>query len=217
VRFAVALPLWGYLLIAAAAIGVGVFTYAGARVSPRRRAGLTALRCATLLLLAAAVLRPVRVLPPSTARDRLVPILVDVSRSMRVADQQGPARLQRARATASALVGALETSVRTETWSFGERAERAELEDLQASAGRSDLGLALKAVTEHYRGRPLGGVIVISDGGDTSPSDAAAVPPVPVFTVGVGAPRIARDPRSWRCRPASRVWRIRPSTFTCRP
>lgn len=192
-RFGVALPIWGYALAFAAAVALAVATYAGARLSPRIRAGLTLLRALALLLLVIAVLRPVRVLPPSSARDRLVPILVDTSRSMRVADGEGPARFQRARAAASALVAGLESSVRPEIWGFGDGATRAALGDLQATAGRSDVSGALRTVAEHYRGRPLGGVIVISDGGDTSAADPATLPPVPVFTVGIGTPRITRD------------------------
>ncbi len=154
---------------------------------------LTALRAVALLLLVTAVLRPVRVLPPSAARDRIVPVLVDVSRSMRVADAQGPARMQRARAAAGDIVTALESSVRTEVWAFGDGVMRASLDDMQASAGRSDLSGALRAVADHYRGRPLGGIVVVSDGGDTSAAEVPADLPVPVFTVGVGEPKITRD------------------------
>ena len=192
-RFAVALPWWGYALVFAAAVALAVYTYAGARLAPGRRAALTALRAVALLLLVTAVLRPVRVLPPSGARDRIVPVLVDVSRSMRVADAQGPARMQRARAAAGELVTALESTVRTEVWAFGDGLARQPLDDMQASAGRSDLNGALRAVTDHYRGRPLGGIVVISDGGDTSMSDVPEDVPVPVFTVGVGEPKITRD------------------------
>lgn len=192
-RFAVALPWWGYALLAASAIGVAVATYAGATLAPRRRAWLVALRAAALLLLIAAVLRPVRVVPPASARDRVVPVLVDVSRSMRVADAQGPARLQRAIAAAGHLVTALEASVRPEVWAFGDGASRAALGDLQASAGRSDLRGALRIVADHYRGRPLGGIVVVSDGGDTSPNEASVDLAVPVFTVGIGEPHITRD------------------------
>lgn len=191
-RFAVTLPWWGYATIAAACFAVAWFTYGGARVEARTRTGLTALRAVVLLLLAAAVLRPVRVVPPLGARDRLVPILVDVSRSMRIADAQGPARLQRALAAARDLEATLATSVRTETWAFGDGAARAALGDMQAAAGRSDLDGALAAVADHYRGRPLAGIVVLSDGGDTAARELAA-PPVPVFTVGVGEPRITRD------------------------
>ncbi|MFN7977642.1 MAG: glutamine amidotransferase [Vicinamibacterales bacterium] len=193
-RFAVTLPWWGYATIAAACVGVAVVTYGGSRVDGRTRAGLTALRAVVLLLLAAAVLRPVRVVPPLGARDRLVPILVDVSRSMRIADAQGPARLQRALAAARDLESTLAASVRTETWAFGEGATRAALDDMQASAGRSDLDGALAAVADHYRGRPLAGIVVLSDGGDTAAvRETMAALPVPVFTVGVGEPRITRD------------------------
>ena len=69
-RFAVALPWWGYALVFASALGLAVYTYAGARLVPARRALLTALRAAALLLLVTAVLRPVRVLPPSSAHGR---------------------------------------------------------------------------------------------------------------------------------------------------
>lgn len=191
-RFAVALPWWGYVLVAAGAVALALFTYAGARVPSRLRLGLTALRALTLLLLVAAILRPVRVVPASAARNRVVPVLVDVSRSMRVADGEGPARMQRARTAAADLVTALDPAFRTEVWAFGDGVVRAELDDLQASAGRSDLSGALRTVADHYRGRTLGGIVVVSDGGDTSARDVSGLN-APVFTVGIGAPRTTRD------------------------
>ena len=156
---------------------------------------MTGLRALALVLLVAAVLRPVRLVPPASARDRVVPILVDVSRSMRIADAEGPARLQRARSAAESLVAALGTTFRTEVWTFGDGVAPGDLGRLQASAGRSDIGGALTAIAERYRGRALGGIILVSDGGDTAfrddlLSDAAAAP---VFTVGVGTPAITRD------------------------
>ncbi|MEP7118363.1 MAG: glutamine amidotransferase [Acidobacteriota bacterium] len=192
-RFAVALPWWGYVLAVASALGLAAFTYAGARLPAPARLGLMAVRALTLLLLVAAVLRPLRVLPPSAARNRVVPVLVDVSRSMRVADEAGPARMQRAKNAAAAVVSSLESSFRTELWAFGDGTVRAELGDLQASAGRSDLGGALRVVTDHYRGRALGGIVVVSDGGDTGSRDAAIGIAVPVFTVGIGEPKLTRD------------------------
>ena len=194
-RFAVALPWWGYALAFGAAVALAWYAYAATPLPARSRAILTALRALTLLLLVAAVLRPVRLVPPASVRDRIVPILVDVSRSMRIADGEGPARLQRARAAAEALVTALAPSFRTDIWTFGDGVAPGDLGRLQASAGRSDIGGALTAVADRYRGRPLGGIVVISDGGDTAMredarGDASAAP---VFTVGVGAPAITRD------------------------
>jgi uncharacterized membrane protein len=194
VKFAVALPWWGYALAFGAALALAWYTYAAAAVAPRARAVLTALRAVTLLLLVAAVLRPVRLVPPAAARDRIVPILVDVSRSMRIADDEGQARLQRARAAAESLVTALTPSFRTEIWTFGDGVAPGDLGRLQASAGRSDIGGALAAIADRYRGRALGGIVVISDGGDTAAGDEAnADPATPVFAVGVGTPTITRD------------------------
>ncbi len=194
-RFAVALPWWGYALAFGAAIALAWYTYAATHLPARSRALLTALRALTLLLLVAAVLRPVRLVPPASARDRIVPILVDVSRSMRIADAEGPARLQRARAAAEALVTALAPSFRTDIWTFGDGVAPGDLGRLQASAGRSDIGGALTAVADRYRGRPLGGIVVISDGGDTAMREDARgdSSAAPVFTVGVGTPAITRD------------------------
>ena len=194
-RFAVALPWWGYVLAFASALGLAWHTYAAAALPSRSRALLTGLRALTLLLLVAAVLRPVRLVPPASARDRVVPILVDVSRSMRIADAEGSARLQRARTAAATLVTALAPSFRTEVWAFGDGVVPGNLDRLQASAGRSDISGALTAIADRYRGRALGGIVVISDGGDTAMrddprSDGASTP---VFTVGVGTPAITRD------------------------
>jgi uncharacterized membrane protein len=195
VRFAVALPWWGYALAFGAALALAWYTYATATVAPRTRLALTALRALTLLLLVAAVLRPVRLVPPASARDRVVPILVDVSRSMRIADGEGPARLQRAREAAETLVTALGTSFKTDVWTFGDGVAPGDLGRLQASAGRSDIGGALTAITDRYRGRALGGIVIVSDGGDTTARDDTRLDAatVPVFAVGVGTPTITRD------------------------
>ncbi len=191
-RFAVALPWWGYALAFGSALGLAVYTYAAAGVPPRLRAALSALRALVLLLLVAAVLRPVRVVPAGANRNLVVPVLVDTSRSMRVADRQGTTRLTEARRIAGDLVTALESSVQTEVWAFGDGATRAELSEMQASAGRSDVSGAVRAVADHYRGRNVGGIVVVSDGGETSYSGDTEVR-APVFTIGVGEPRVSRD------------------------
>jgi uncharacterized membrane protein len=196
-RFAVALPWWGYVLAFGAALVVAWIAYARTPVAlpARRRAVLTALRAATLLFLVVVLLRPVQVLPPSPGRDRLVPVLVDVSRSMRLADGNGPARLEQAAALVRDLLPRLDPHFRTEVLTFGEALERGDVALLQATARRSDLSGALAALTERYRGQPLAGVVVVSDGGDTALQDAGArvAAPAPVFAVGVGNTAPARD------------------------
>src|SRR5262245_47346912 len=85
-RFAVALPFWGYVLAFSAALLLAWFTYGRTPIARRHRAALIALRAATLLLLVAFLLRPVVYVATESASTGLVAILVDVSRSMRIAD-----------------------------------------------------------------------------------------------------------------------------------
>ncbi|MDP1570285.1 MAG: FixH family protein [Vicinamibacterales bacterium] len=195
-RFAVALPWWGYVLVFGAAIGLAWLAYArsGLPASSPRRQALTALRAATLVLIVACLLRPVQIVPAS-ARDSVVPILVDVSRSMRLADADGAPRLDRARALVETLAPALDAEFRTEVLTFGEALTAAGAEPLAATGRRSDLSGALASTLERYRGQAIAGIVVISDGGDTESRDRAPLEqlPVPVYAIGVGAAEAGRD------------------------
>ena len=63
--------------------------------------------------------------------------------------------------------------------SFGEEVKGAAPETMSATASRSDLAGALAAATERYRGRPIAGLVLLSDGGDTAAgSIPASLPPV---------------------------------------
>src|SRR5262245_30384938 len=198
-QFAIALPWWAVVLLVAAVIGAAWATYAGAIVplTPGRRGALVALRAVTLLLLVACLLRPVRVMPPDRETNAVVPILVDASRSMRLTDADGRARIDAARAIVTRLQPQLAGRFTSELWTFGNALAQARADaPLPANAERSDLSGALRAVQEQYRDRPMAGMIVISDGGDTSAQDASSVVgdgSVPVYAVGVGAPRGAAD------------------------
>ena len=99
VQFAVALPWWGYALAFALAIVGAWLTYArvSLQLEPARRLLLTTLRALTLLLIVVILLRPVRFVQAEGASDSIVAILVDASRSMRLADANGT-RIERARA-----------------------------------------------------------------------------------------------------------------------
>src|SRR4051812_14996665 len=122
-QFAVALPWWALALLAAAVLVVAWGSYAGAIVPlpPGRRAALTALRAVTLALLVACLLRPVRVLPPDESNNAVVPVLVDTSRSMQLADADGRPRIEAARDIVRAtLAPALAGHFRTELWTFGD-------------------------------------------------------------------------------------------------
>lgn len=197
-RFAVVLPWWGYALAFGAAMTLGWLAYARVPVSlgAGRRFGLSALRAFTLILLIVILLRPVVMVPPAAANNSLLPILVDVSRSMRLRDDDGPSRLERAQAMVKDLQTQLGKEYRIELMSFGEALTAApDIDRLAATARRSDLSGAIADLAERHRHDRLAGVIVLSDGGDTAPQEAGEGRTIaaPVMTVGIGNVHAPRD------------------------
>ncbi len=205
-HFAYPIPWWLAVIVAAA---VGAVAYVEYRrpLSPlarSQRGVLIGLRALVLMVLVLFLFRPIVILPPVGSPDAVVPVLVDVSRSMRLGDADGQTRLTRAAALLKTdLLPALASHVTTELYTVGDTLAPASLDRLSADARRSDLSGALTAVRERYRGRRVAGIVVISDGGETGPggsggshgsggpgglgaSDVSNGPPV--FAIGVGSP-----------------------------
>jgi uncharacterized membrane protein len=197
-RFAVALPWWGYVAAVAAALLLGWLAYARVPVllPPRRRLALSALRAATLLLLIAILLRPVVMVPPAAANNSLLPVLVDVSRSMRLRDDDGPTRIERAQALIEDLQSQLGREYRIEILAFGDAlAAVPAIDRIAATARRSDLSGAIADLAERYRHQRLAGVVVLSDGGDTAAQESreGGALDAPIMTVGIGSAAAPRD------------------------
>jgi uncharacterized membrane protein len=205
-RFAVVLPWWGYALAFGLALVLGWLAYARvpATLTRQARVGFSALRTSTLLLLMLILLRPVVMVPPAAAKNSRLPILVDVSRSMRLIDPSTPlgtgasglSRLERAQAIVRDLQSQLGKEYRLEVLTFGEALTAAtDVDRLAATARRSDLSGAIADLSERYRNDRLAGVIVLSDGGDTAPQEAGEGRAIgaPVMTVGIGNPGVPRD------------------------
>ena len=114
-RFAVALPWWGYALAFAAALVLAWLAYARVAVplTIARRTLLTGLRALTLVLIVASCSGRCASSRPEGASDSVVAILVDGSRSMRLSDVGGP-RLERARGVVQELQAQLASRFQTE-------------------------------------------------------------------------------------------------------
>jgi len=192
-------PWWVLVPALVAAAGLAYRAYAPRlpTLSRRRQRVLVGLRLLSLVLLIVFLMRPVRVLPASGPRQALVPVLVDASRSMRVADLDGRRRIDVARELLTDdLLPALGEEFTVTLQAFGDEVVAVEPDALDASGSRSDVLGALDAVREQYRGQELAGIVVVTDGGDTGTGDLARHPlagDVPVFAVGMGAPRVEKD------------------------
>ena len=191
--FANALPWWGAFVVAVAIGVIAWRAYSHGTVARPRRDVLIALRLVTLATLVVCLMRPVRI-SDSGLRDVFVPVLVDASRSMSIEDADGRRRIDRARDLVTRdIQPALGHQFHLDILSFGDRLRETAPADLAATDRQSDLSGALAAVRDRYRGRPVAGVIVVSDGGDTSTGAQADTAVPTVYAFGVGSKTIGRD------------------------
>jgi len=207
-RFAFAAGPATYIVIAiASAVAVpALIAYARLRMrgGPRDRAVLLALRLAGLAIVVVALMHPILVVSEAVPQRNVVGVLVDDSRSMRIADLSGTTRADAVRhllgTRDSSLYRALADKFVVRLFRFSGNGERvAQLGDLTYDGVRTQLGPALEAARQELTGVPLSGLVLVSDGADNSTgslTDAVmslGARHVPVFTVGVGRERFTKD------------------------
>jgi uncharacterized membrane protein len=193
------------LIAAALAIGAALLTYrsVGARSSMRDRVALGALRVAILLVVLVCLFRPMLLLSSPVPQRNFVGVLVDDSRSMRIADG-GNERASVIRAALgtrdSALVAALRERFQVRLFRFGSAVHRLEdVTSLGFDAAETRLGDAISRARQELDAVPLSGLVVLSDGADNTEQSIATelaslrARAVPVYTVGIGADRFDRD------------------------
>lgn len=177
VGFARPVEVWAFGMIALACVGVGVWSYARMEGAGWARGVLGVARGVVLVVLLVLVLGPRAVEREELVeRDRVV-VLVDRSSSMGVADVEGGggARVSREASLREGLSAAWEglrgmMGRRDVVWlGFGEGVRELEAGAdgvaLGAAAGRrTDIGGALDEAAARVAGRPVAGVVVISDG-----------------------------------------------------
>lgn len=207
-RLALAAGPGTYLVIAIAlAIGIpALVAYSRIRLrgGPRDRMVLLALRSAALALILFAVARPVLIVSEAVPQRNVVGVLVDDSRSMRIADLNGATRADAVRhllgGPDSSLFAALAQKFVVRLFRFSGDGQRvSQLGELTYDGARTQLGPALEAARQELTGVPLSGLVLVSDGADNSPGSltdaimSLGARHLPVFTVGVGRERFTKD------------------------
>ena len=204
---------WGLsrpvLLVVAAATALAVLallTYRGVSATdrPRDRFVLVGLRLAALAVLLFCLFRPTLILKAAVPQQNFLGVLLDDSRSMSITDRDGQARSvfvqQQLSGPNAKLLQALSQRFVVRFFSFASSSDRvASAADLKFGGTATRLGQALDRARDELSGLPLAGLVMVSDGADTS--DAAIdetlaslkARSIPVFTVGVGQERFAHD------------------------
>ena len=199
------------VLVAAAVGGAALLAYSRApsRVPRRDRAVLAALRLAAVALVALCLLRPALELSEAVPQRNVLAVLLDDSRSMRVPDVDGRPRADWVRASfadpASEVMRELGERFQLRVFRFSSvPSPLGDAAALRGDGSATRLAVALREARAELAGVPLAGLVVVSDGADNAPADETPAAPgswplaeaagsAPVFTVGVGAERFARD------------------------
>ena len=187
--------------LAGVAVVLAVLSYRRRPASPL----LLSIRIALLSLIAFCLFRPVLIVKAAVAQQNFLAVLIDDSRSMQIDDSdEGQTRGEYARQqfgdrTAATLKRFSDKFV-VRTFRFSSSAARlGSPAELTFGGVETKLGAALEGARQELAGLPLAGMVLVSDGADTT--DAALTEAVlslkaaalPVFTVGVGQDHLTRD------------------------
>ncbi len=204
---------WGLsrpvLLVVGAVAAVAVaalFTYRGlASVERTRdRVVLIGLRVAALVVLLFCLFRPTLILKAAVPQQNFLGVLVDDSRSMAIADRDGQPRSafvqQQLSGPNAKLLDALSQRFVVRFFRFASSSDRvASAADLKFGGTSTRLGQALDRARDELAGLPLAGLVMVTDGADTSDATideslaSLKARSIPVFTIGLGQERFAKD------------------------
>jgi uncharacterized membrane protein len=169
----------------------------------RDRAVLFALRGSAIVLLVFCLSGPALRLSTIVPQENVLGVLIDDSRSMRIADQDGRARgavAAEAFANDAPVMRALAERFRVRLFRFSDTFGPADSAGgLTFEGKRTDLAAALTAARRDLGTSPLAGLVVVTDGADNAggtlaePLLALAADRVPVHVVGMGRETLEPD------------------------
>ena len=197
-------PMLAVLGVTALVGGYALLSYRTVATSRGRdRAILIALRLAILAVILFCMLRPALILKTAVPQQNFLGVLVDDSRSLQIADRDGRPRsafVQDSLGADRPLLNALSKKFVLRFFRFSSTADRLQsMSDLKFDGTTTRLGGALDRARDELAGLPLAGLVMITDGADTSDTvldesiASLKARSIPVFTVGVGQERFARD------------------------
>ena len=211
------LPIPILIAVIALAAAVVAWTYRRpmAKARSRDRILLATVRAFVFVLLFFCLVRPALVLSSVVPQQNYIGIVIDDSRSMRVADEGD--RPRTAFVTESfggpdaALLKALAERFQLRYFRFSDQVERVtDVAQLSYNGARTNIAPALDRVREELGALPLSGVVLVTDGADGGAENgddddngghsalgesllALRAAGIPVYTVGVGSESFDRD------------------------
>jgi uncharacterized membrane protein len=211
-------PSWIWIALGAAALGSLIyFLYIrpGYRINSKAKFGLIGLRVALLALLLILLMRPVIVVPSIIPKSASVAVIVDDSRSMRLADENGRSRIDAAKeilAPGHQFARGLDEKFKVGLYGLSSGATKIkDAGELKAEGAVTDIVNALRETVNDQSGSSLSAIVLLSDGGANTSRDLGAElrelrsKNIPVFTIGVGNPSRFKDAEMSRVTTPRRV------------
>src|SRR5687767_5038619 len=197
------------IALVAALVAAWFYRASRSALTPRDQMVLGGLRIAAISIVALCLARPVLAVSRAIEQRNVVGIVIDDSRSMRITDHGSAIRGDYAHQVFggpdSTLFKALAEKFQLRFFRTSGAGGRSEtLGDTPLNGSRTHLATSLLRAEEELAGAPVAGMVVISDGADNSASMPGATPmleqllalrarQIPVYTIGVGSERFARD------------------------
>ena len=213
---------WTVFVASVVGVAVAVPTFllysrVAGKSRPLDRVILSALRTMAIAVILFSLFRPVLVLSTVVPQRNFLGILIDDSRSMRIADADGAPRSDLVQRLFGDVEGSLKPALADRFilrfFRFSSEAQRVEdLSSLRYAGTKTNLGGALDRARQELASVPLAGLVLVTDGADNShesleePLLALRARSVPVYTVGLGKVSFPRDIEvSWGSRSESVV------------
>ncbi len=203
-QFVLLAPWPAWVLVAAILIAGAVLFWHVRRhhglLTGSRPTAIWLLETAMVALLLALLWHPAISIATLRTQQNVIALLVDDSRSMKIAESGGSRLEQEKALLKSGLLDALGRRFQIRLYRFGKDVERInKAEQLQGEASASHIGESLKQVLAESSTVPLGAVVLLSDGADNSGGiDLETISEIrgrkiPVHTIGFGREKFARD------------------------
>jgi uncharacterized membrane protein len=204
------------LALLAAAPVIWMYTRARGRSSLRDRIVLVSIRVLIFAVVLFCLFRPKLSVKRVIAQQSYVAVLLDDSRSMRIADDN-PNKprtqfVQDALGTKGQLNRALSDRFKVKYFRFSRDIDRvSDVSKLSYSGTNTHVADAIDQVRQEMSGVPLAGVVVVSDGADNSTSGVTnsllpmKASGVPIYTVGLGRESFDKDIQLSRVQTPARV------------
>lgn len=202
-RFSFSFPLWiaAFILTAATIIIIIAYRNTDKPLGRTLKFVLIALRIGALCLVLLCLLEPTIKTQKTAERKTKLIFLMDDSQSMSLKDPgDSISRIEAVKNAFSSKDSNFLDQVAKKFslifYQFSNDLQSVDELNLTAQGTITDIGKALSKTSNEWRGQPASGIVLVTDGGNNAgenPLEGARLSGIPIYTVGVGDPKMPKD------------------------